>query len=292
MTAEERRRLYARRRAGAGAIALALVALVATALAGRRPEAPVDPPAAAIEAALPAPDAEPVAEPEAPETPAPDDWTIPERYRGQIVSKRVRYFPEKLLALTFDDGPDATVTPRVLEALAAHEARATFFVLGRQARAHPELLRAIVDGGHALGHHSFSHRERLSAAEAAEELERTCALIEEAAGRQPTVFRPPYGIIDSRLCDLARERGHVAVTWTISSADSRPIGAEVIARNIIYTPNPGDIVLMHDGPGHAATAAALPEVLEQLGGAGFRFVTLPELLQAWDRWLSAQPPAQ
>lgn len=292
MTAEERRRLYTRRRAGAGAIALALVALVATALAGRRADAPVDAPTPALEAALPAPEAELAPTPEAPAMPAPDVWTVPGRYRGQVVSGRVRYFPEKLLALTFDDGPDATVTPRVLEALAKHDARATFFVLGRQARVHPELVRAIVDGGHALGHHSYSHAQRLSSAEAADELERTCALIAEAAGREPTVFRPPYGIIDSRLCDLARERGHVAVTWTISSADSRPIGAEVIARNIIYTPNPGDIVLMHDGPGHAATAAALPEVLDKLGASGFRFVTLPELLQAWDRWLSAQSPAQ
>lgn len=212
------------------------------------------------------------------------DWTIPERYRGEMVRNRVRYFPHKLLALTFDDGPDARITPQVLDALAEHGARATFFVLGRQARAHPELLQRILDEGHALGNHSYSHPQRTTATEAETELDKTEALIAEAAGQKPTVFRPPYGIVQGNLTQAALARGYTAVLWTISSADTRPIDADTIARNVIYTPNPGDIVLMHDGPGRQATADAVPRILRELGDAGFEFVTMPELLRAWDVW--------
>lgn len=99
------------------------------------------------------------------------------------------------------------------------------------------------------------------------------------------------------LLDVApeHEEGRVGVVvrlWTISSADSNPIGPDVIARNVIHTPNPGDIVLMHDGPGHTATAKALPQILRELSAAGFKFVTVPQLLQAWDQWQAhAKAPA-
>ena len=294
VTGEDRRRTYARRRAVAATIGGCLLLALVAGLGGwRRPGPSPAPAEARVLAPLPettvagAADAAP-AEPDAP---APDVWTVPERYRGQTIRHRVRHFPERLLALTFDDGPDPTVTPRVLAALAEHEARATFFVLGRQAQAHPELLQDIIDGGHALGQHSFSHRARYSAAQATDEFDRTAALVEQGAGRPSYLFRPPYGITDSALARLALERSCASVLWTISSADSRPIGSDVIARNVIYTPNPGDIVLMHDGPGHSATADAVPQILNDLSATGFRFVTLPELLQAWDRWLREQSQA-
>lgn len=216
------------------------------------------------------------------------DWSIPERYRGEVVRNRVRYFPHKLLALTFDDGPDERITPQILDALAEHGARATFFVLGGQAKAHPELLQRIVAEGHALGNHSYSHPQRTTASEAQSELDRTDALIADVAGQEPTVYRPPYGIVDGNLTRAALARGYAAVLWTISSADTRPIDADTIARNVIYTPNPGDIVLMHDGAGHQATADAVPRILRELGEAGFEFVTMPELLRAWDTWQAEQ----
>ena len=214
------------------------------------------------------------------------DWTIPQQYAGQLVRKRVRYFLRKLLALTFDDGPDAVVTPRILAALAEHDAHATFFVLGRQAKQHPDLLKQMAAEGHVIGNHSYSHPSRTSPQEAGEELDRTEAAIEDAVGRKPRLFRPPYGITDGNLSHLALSRGYTGVLWTISSADSRPIGPDVIAKNVIHTPNPSDIVLMHDGPGHKDTADALPRILQELGEAGFEFVTMPELLRAWDKWQS------
>jgi chitin deacetylase len=91
------------------------------------------------------------------------------------------------------------------------------------------------------------------------------------------------------MCREALRMGYPAFLWTISSADTRPIAATVIARNVIHTPNPGDIVLMHDGQGHVETAKALEQILTELGAKGFRFVTLPELLRAGDRWLATKP---
>ncbi|MCE5217339.1 polysaccharide deacetylase family protein [bacterium] len=220
-------------------------------------------------------------------TGAAADWAVPQRYQGKRISTRVRYFPHKLLALTFDDGPNPELTPTVLKTLAEHGAHATFFVLGRAAHAHPELLRAIVAGGHTLGSHSYTHPSTCTAEEARSELARTAAAIREATGERPTCFRPPYGIVDSKLTHLALSQGYCVFTWTISSADTAKIDAAGIAHNVIHTPNPGDIVLMHDGPGHRETVKALPQILSELGAAGFRFVSLPELLRAWDQWLAS-----
>jgi peptidoglycan/xylan/chitin deacetylase (PgdA/CDA1 family) len=203
---------------------------------------------------------------------------------GRVVNHRIRFFPQRLLALTFDDGPSADVTPRILKTLADHKAHATFFVLGAHARQHPELLRRMIVEGHAVGSHSYSHPAKASPQQAAQELNKTEAAIRAAIGRSPTLFRPPYGIMKGNLARQALARDYTVVLWTISSADTRPISPQVIANNVIHTPNPGDIVLIHDGPGHTSSANALPQILDELGRAGYRFVTIPELIAAWDAW--------
>lgn len=217
---------------------------------------------------------------------------LPARYRGQVIRKRVRYFPHKLLALTFDDGPDPGTTPLALKALAQYRAHANFFVLGGCARAHPDLVKQEVAAGHAVESHSYRHPATTSAARAVEELSLTADTIAALTGHRPTLFRPPYGITTGNLCQAARRQGYGVVLWTISSADSSPIPARTIARNVIHTPNPGDIVLMHDGAGHRATMAALPQVLRELSAAGFQFVTVPELLSRWARWQDDQKAAK
>ncbi|MEN6642284.1 MAG: polysaccharide deacetylase family protein [Armatimonadia bacterium] len=214
--------------------------------------------------------------------------SVPAQYRGKIIRKRVRYFPKKLLALTFDDGPSTNITPQVLRVLEKHGAKATFFVLGRSVKAHPEIVRQAAQAGHAIGVHSYSHPSRATAAQAASELDRTAALIAQVTGKQPVLFRPPYGITNGNLCRLALKRNYSVILWTISSADSNPIGSATIARNTIHTPNPGDIVLMHDAAGKKATLGALPQILTELSAAGFRFVTVPELMRAWDEWEKTQ----
>jgi len=214
---------------------------------------------------------------------------IPARYQGQLLTKRVRHFPKKLLALTFDDGPDPEITPRILKTLEEHNAYATFFVRGDNAERHPELLKQIIAGGHEIGDHSYSHEAVNSVDAAKEELRKTDDAIRRATGRDVRLFRPPRGVKNCELARQALKAGYVVALWTISSADSRPIGPDVIASNVIHTPNPGDIVIMHDGEGHAATTDALPKVLDALEKKGYRFVTLPELMGEWDRWLTQHP---
>jgi len=204
-----------------------------------------------------------------------------------IVSRGKR--GERGVALTFDDGPDPEITQRVLKTLDEHNACATFFVRGDNAERHPELLKEIAVGGHEIGNHSYSHEPVSSVDAAKEELRKTEDAIREATGRDVRLFRPPRGVRNCELTRQALKAGYVVVTWTISSADSRPIGPDVIASNVIHTPNPGDIVIMHDGEGHAATTDALPKVLDALEKKGYRFVTLPELMGEWDRWLTQHP---
>ena len=199
-----------------------------------------------------------------------------------VVRSREHAFHEKLLALTFDDGPDPVNTPQILDTLKARGAHATFFVLGAQVKRHPELLRRMLAEGNAVGSHSWSHPSRVTPAQARTEIESTERMIREATGSPPVLFRPPYGLIKNGLAALAQKRGYTVLLWTISSADTRPITPRQIADNIVHTPDPGDIALLHDGPGHGSTARALPIILDELGHAGWQFVTVPRLLHAWD----------
>jgi len=205
--------------------------------------------------------------------------SLPQQYRSAVIRARPPGIHAKLIALTFDDGPDAVVTPRVLDALRAHHAHATFFVLGAQVKRYPALLRRIIAEGHAVGSHSWSHPAHVTPAQARNEVDSTANLIRRVTGSAPVLFRPPYGIMTNGLAALARRQGCAIVLWTISSADTRPITPRQIADNIIHTPDPGDIALMHDGPGHMRTAEAVPLVLDELGRSGWKFVTIPELLR-------------
>ncbi|MGC8834427.1 MAG: polysaccharide deacetylase family protein [Armatimonadota bacterium] len=213
-----------------------------------------------------------------------EDLLVPNRYRGCIVRQKPRGFNEPMVALTFDDGPDPIVTPKVLEILKKHDAKATFFVIGKHIRLHPNILKQVVADGHAIGNHSFSHSYSISAEGAAEDIDSNSRLIRKVTGLTTTLFRPPGGFSHGRLARAALGQGYTAVLWTISSADSARIPARLITNNVLHTPHPGDIILMHDGPGHLETVHALPQILENLRAAGFRLVTVPELLRAWDLW--------
>lgn len=264
-------------------VALASVALWRLGCVGAVSSTPPDAP--------PLPEASRVHRPELPiGVGDPSDWAIPARYSGKLVVRRAPGFTEKLIALTFDDGPDPTVTPIVLEALAKYNAHATFFVLGCQAKSHPELVSRIGYEGHALANHTYRHLgKRATRAEAALELLRTEQLIEQATGRRTSCLRPPNGYTETALVEEAKAQGYCVLTWTMSAADTHSgVLADTIAHNLMHTPVPGDIALAHDGAGHLETAKALPMVLEQLSSSGWRFVTVPQLLRAWDAWLSSQ----
>jgi peptidoglycan/xylan/chitin deacetylase (PgdA/CDA1 family) len=223
-----------------------------------------------------------------PVRPVADPWSLPARFAGKTVVGRIKGFPEKIVALTFDDGPDRRNTPIVLDALKRHGAKATFFLIGEQVPANPELVRRMAAEGHVVGNHSWSHPYRLSKDEGASQLARCDAALERAIGRRTTCFRSPGGFTDNGIARAARERGLANFIWMVSSADTQRIGSAAIARNVVGAAHPGDVVLMHDGPGHRATAQAVESILSGLERKGYRCVTVPELCRVWDRWLSAK----
>jgi peptidoglycan-N-acetylglucosamine deacetylase len=200
---------------------------------------------------------------------------IPPQYSGQTLTTRIKT-NQKLLALTFDDGPDPIQTPKILNALKQHNAKATFFILGKNAERHPLILQRIVAEGHAIATHSYSHRISMSPEEADSENTRTAAIVFRYTGINPNLFRAPFGLTKSNLNKNAISRKWASFNWTVSAADTATTNPEVVYKNICFTPNPGEIILCHDIKPH--TAQAIPKILDHLTKQGFQFVTLPELL--------------
>jgi peptidoglycan/xylan/chitin deacetylase (PgdA/CDA1 family) len=196
------------------------------------------------------------------------------------------------VALTFDDGPNQAVTPRLLEVLARHNVRATFFAIGSYARQHPALVREVVAAGHILGNHTM-HHPRLSIESAArirQELAGCNAVLEDITGAAMRFFRPPFGARRPYVLRAARETGLTPVLWNVSGDDWKPIGhSRILARLEVgiernQARRRGSNLLLHDG-GHRApgadrmdTVRAVDRLLTESAGTRIRFVTL----DAWD----------
>lgn len=190
-----------------------------------------------------------------------------------------------LVALTFDDGPDPTWTPKILEILRRENVPATFFVVGRESLAHPELLKAEASAGHVIANHTFSHPNMndVSSWRARLEVLGNQAVIDSVIGRRPLLYRSPYGSGDRTVGgrtrdDLVSQLGMKPVGWTDDSMDwSRP-GVQKIVDTTVDQATPLTIVLLHDGGGNRAqTVAALPLIIQRLRAEGYRFVTVPAL---------------
>ncbi len=197
------------------------------------------------------------------------DWLVP----GAIFR-----LDEQGIALTFDDGPHPERTPRVLDLLASHEAKATFFLVGKNVRSHPGLARRIVEEGHAIATHSDAHRwlPALSTGALGADLRRACASVEDAVGRPVSLVRPPYGHRDFRFNAVARRLGLTPVFWTIDTLDYLGVGERRVAARARRA-RPGDIVLLHDGnPFARGTVGALSRVCADVAARGLRMVAIPE----------------
>ncbi|MET8981481.1 polysaccharide deacetylase family protein [Streptomyces sp. NPDC004539] len=181
------------------------------------------------------------------------------------------------IALTFDDGPAAPETATLLTYLARYKARATFFTVGQNVAAHPELVRAESDAGHEIGNHSWNHPDLtgLTPDEVRSQLERTSTAIEAATGKAPTLFRPPYGAVN----DTVKAATTLSpVLWDVDTEDWKHRDAAKVARTVIDKAKPNDVVLMHDI--HPTSVAAVPEILRTLTERGFHFVTVSRLRAA------------
>ena len=205
-------------------------------------------------------------------------------HRGAIT----RLPAQDQVALTFDDGPDERFTPAILEILARHQARATFFMLGVQIEKAPELAREVARRGHELAVHLFSHERAVARDDRIfkEELRRTVALVREASGAAPRCLRMPFAYLGRQLPRrIQRDHGLQTVHWSFSSMDSRYDAAR-IAKRFRRTVFPGAIVLFHDGVGpgssyassRQATVDALSGVLGACHEQGLTPVTMSGLV--------------
>jgi peptidoglycan/xylan/chitin deacetylase (PgdA/CDA1 family) len=182
-------------------------------------------------------------------------------------------------ALTFDDGPHVEGTPAMLEILAGRGVQATFFLVGEQVRRNPALAREILAAGHWIGLHCDRHRNllRLAPWQVRDDIARALASIENATGRSPTLYRPPYGVLNATALRVARARGWRTLLWTQWGRDweARATAASIAAR-VTDGVGEGSVLLLHDADDYSApgswrrTAAALPRVLDVLAERGLR----------------------
>jgi peptidoglycan-N-acetylglucosamine deacetylase len=184
------------------------------------------------------------------------------------------------VCLTFDDGPHARHTARILDVLQAHDVPATFFVIGKAAEAAPQLLQRIVHEGHCLAHHSYSHSDptETSARQLSAEIHRTQAVFERAVRRTSRLFRPPHGKLTVGKFFRVWLGGQSVVLWNRDPKDfSLASAADVISQFEAMPLGGGDVVLLHDNVGH--TADALPELIANVRSRGLGF----EIIENWVR---------
>lgn len=186
---------------------------------------------------------------------------------------------QPVLALTFDDGPHPTNTPRLLDILREHNVKATFFLVGTNVKAYPALVRRILEEGHEIGNHTWTHASLTSRSDdqVRSELRRTEDAIVAAAGYRPHLMRPPYGAINQRVKELMfSEFGYSTILWSVDPQDWRRPGVSVVTSRLVNGARPGAILLTHDI--HAPTIQAIPGVLDQLIAKGYQFVTVSQLM--------------
>ncbi|HWR42727.1 polysaccharide deacetylase family protein [Sporomusa sp.] len=200
-------------------------------------------------------------------------------------SRVIRKIPttHKVVAITVDDGPHYKTTPEILTVLKEKQAKATFFVLGANAEAHPEIVAQEVADGHEIASHAYSHRRlnKLTATEVIAEFERLETVLQPVAPK-PTLFRPPDGAYNDGVVALARERGYATVLWSVDTGDWRQGSVEQVVKTVLDNVQPGSIILMHDGQYPLPTPQAMPVIIDKLREQGYQMVTVSELLQYYE----------
>jgi len=195
------------------------------------------------------------------------------------------------IALTFDDGPHATLTPKLLDILKERGIKATFFVIGQNVVANPAILQRAVAEGHEIGNHSWNHQAFTKAGTSGVTMQvtQTNDAIENATGKKPVILRPPYGATNASITKrLNEEYGLKVIMWDVDPLDWKYRNSEKVKSEILKSTKAGSIVLAHDI--HASTVNAMPETIDALIAKGFKFVTVSELI-AMDRPAPQASPA-
>jgi peptidoglycan-N-acetylglucosamine deacetylase len=183
------------------------------------------------------------------------------------------------IAMTFDDGPSPGTTTRLLDILKQRNIRVTFFMIGPNVVAHPEIARRVLAEGHEIGNHSWTHPQlsKLSDQRVTEEITKTQEAIKSASGFTPTLLRPPYGAITRTQREWIEKRfGLSIILWSVDPFDWKRPGAPVITQRILNGAQSGAIILSHDI--HQQTIDAMPATLDALLAKGYKFVTVSQLI--------------
>lgn len=212
------------------------------------------------------------------------DVTIPEKEKRKEETEHSEEKAEldpdgKYVALTFDDGPHPDVTPRILDTLDKHGAKATFFMLGSQVEYYPSLANRVEEEGHEIGNHTMNHQDLtvLGREEVREEMQGSRSIIEDAIGHAPSLLRPPYGASNGDVEQVTSELGQSMVMWSVDSLDWKSRDAQAVNEKVMSNVTEGSIVLLHDI--HSSTADALPQLLDSLEEHGYQMVTVSQLLE-------------
>ena len=213
----------------------------------------------------------------------PLDFDVPSSFQAKTIKDAPVSAGEKVIALTFDDGPWPETTEKVLAALKKENVKATFYMVGQPLKSWPELGKKVLADGHAIANHTLHHwYKQMSPLVAQREIEDTQDIIRDILKVETAYFRPPGGVLTNGLVAYAQKKGQSVNMWSVDSNDSHPKrpSPEAMLKTILAQATPGGIVLMHDGGGsHDNTARAVPEIIIKLREQGYRFVTVPELLE-------------
>jgi peptidoglycan-N-acetylglucosamine deacetylase len=220
---------------------------------------------------------------------------VPKLFQGTTIYQAKLNPNDKVVALTFDDGPGPKNTVQVLEILKKNNVKATFFMVGQMVQAFPKIAKQVADDGHVIGNHTWHHwYRRMDTVTAAKEIDRTADIIYKTTGQKTSLFRPPGGYLNNGLVAYAKNHHYAVMMWSGESGDAERRSPQVpgLVANVIKSSKPGAIILMHDGGGNRAkTVKALPQMIADLKAQGYRFVTIPELLQIQDKEQMATAPS-
>lgn len=203
------------------------------------------------------------------------------RQQGVVISSVET--DQKVVALTFDDGPNPEATLEVLKLLQQNHARATFFVLGLHAEDHPALIKDIQFHGHEIGSHGYSHniRQYNNSEFARSDVQRSLEVIASITGIRPHLLRPPGGFLSHDLVKYCKDKELTIITWTWEAdyKDWKAANSNLLAKKIVAGVKPGQIILLHDGgENRQVMIQALSRALPELSQLGYRCVTVSELL--------------
>lgn len=190
---------------------------------------------------------------------------------------------EKVVALTFDDGPDQRFTPKILNVLSKYHVNATFFLMGSRVAKYPNVAKRIVKEGNIIGNHTYWHPQLTKSGEHSMkwEIKKTERQIQSVAGRKTKLFRAPYGALNDMLVKKLGDMGYKGIGWSVDTQDWKGLSAKQITHHVVQFVHPGAIILMHSA-GHwtqdlTGTVRALDQMIPRLKKEGYRFVTIPEL---------------